>query len=162
MIRRVAKSALGSRCREVVVVLGIDADVYRPLLNGLGVRIVFNPDPSEGVASSIRTGVQAVSPEAAGVVILLADQPLVTSDVIDAVIAAALSARRPVAASAYAGTLGPPVYFARALFPELLALAGDRGARSVIEAHAAERVEVPLHPDRGTDIDTADDIAMFA
>lgn len=162
MVRRVAKAALGSRCREVIVVLGTHADIYRPLLNSLDVRIVLNPDPSEGMGSSIRTGVQATSPKAVGVVILLADQPLVTSDAIDAVIAAALAGHRPVAASAYAGTLGPPIYFGRALFPELLALSGDRGARSVIEAHASERVEVPLTGDGGADIDTADDIAMFA
>ncbi|MDR7523252.1 MAG: nucleotidyltransferase family protein [Armatimonadota bacterium] len=163
MIRRAAQAALGSRCREVIVVLGAHADVYRPLLDGLDVRLVVNPDPAEGMGSSIRTGVEAVSPEATGVVILLADQPLVGAEVIDRLIETAVTERRRIVASAYHGTVGPPVYFDRALFLELLTLEGDRGARSVIEAHPQEGVAIAIPEPMAADVDLPGDLdAMSA
>lgn len=158
IIRRVAEAALASRCGEAIVVLGAHAELYRSLLDGLAVRIVLNPDPSEGMGSSIRTGVAAVSPEAAGAVILLADQPLVTAEVIDRLIEAALAEGRRIAASEYRGAIVPPVCFHRDLFPELLALQGDRGARSVVLAHPQEVTMVPLSEPCALDVDTDADL----
>ncbi len=161
MIRRAAQAALASRCREVIVVLGTHAEVYRPLLDGLGVRIVQNPDPKEGMGSSIRTGVEVVSPDAQGLVLLLADQPFVDAATIDQLIETALTEGRRIVASAYAQTVGPPAYFHRALFLELLTLEGDRGARSVIESYPKEGVAVPLPEESAADIDTADDLSSI-
>jgi CTP:molybdopterin cytidylyltransferase MocA len=161
MIRRAAQAALASRCREVIVVLGSDADVYRPLLDGLEVRIVLNPDPGEGMGSSIRTGVAAVSPDAQGVVIMLADQPMVTAEAIDRLLDTAAAGPHRFVASAYQGTVGPPAYFHRALFLELLTLEGDRGARSVIQAHPGEGVAVPLDDGTAADVDVSGDLAAL-
>lgn len=159
MLRRVVAAALASRCREVLVVLGSHADIYRPLLEGMDVRVVENPDPVEGMGSSIRTGVAALSPEADGVVILLADQPLVTADVLDRLIAAAVAGGHHIVASSYRGTVGPPAYFHRALFLELLTLEGDRGARSVIERYPREGIALPVDEAVGVDVDALDDLA---
>lgn len=161
MIRRVAQTALGSRCRDVIVVLGADADVYEPLLDGLEVRVVRNPDPAEGMGSSIRVGVAAVPADCDGVVILLADQPFVTPGVIDHLLEVAVTDRKRIVASVYEQTVGPPAYFHRALFLDLLTLEGDRGARSVIEAYPREGVAVALPGHLSTDIDTADDLASL-
>jgi len=158
MIRRAAEAALASRCSEVVVVLGSHAEVYRPLLDGLTLRLIENPDPQEGMGSSIRVGVEAVAPEAQGLVLLLADQPFVTAGVIDRLIETAATDGRRIVASAYAGTVGPPAYFHRALFLELLTLEGDRGARGVIEAYPKEGVAVPLSDAIAVDIDSAADL----
>ena len=161
MIRRAVQAALASRCRDVIVVLGANADVYEPLLGGLQVRIVRNPDPSEGMGSSIRVGIEAVPPEADGVVILLADQPFITPDVIDRLLDVAAADRKRIVASAYQQTAGPPVYFHRALFLDLLTLEGDRGARSVIETYPKEGVALPLPETASADIDSADDLASI-
>ncbi|MGQ0551416.1 MAG: nucleotidyltransferase family protein [Armatimonadota bacterium] len=161
MIRRAAEAALASRCGEVVVVLGTHADLYRPLLEGLALRIVENPDPQEGMGSSIRIGAEAVSPDAQGLVLLLADQPFVTPEVIDRLIDTAAADARRIVASAYAGTVGPPAYFGRALFLELLTLEGDRGARSVIEAYPKEGVALPLPESIAADIDTPGDLSSL-
>ncbi|MDR7482023.1 MAG: nucleotidyltransferase family protein, partial [Armatimonadota bacterium] len=156
----VAQAATASRCREVVVVLGgTHAAVYRPLLDGLPVRVVENPDPAEGMGSSIRVGVAAVSPEASGVVILLGDQPLVTAEMIDHLIETAVAGGHRIVASTARGVVGPPAYFDRALFLELLTLEGDRGARSVIERYPTQGVAVPLPDEAAADVDTADDLS---
>jgi len=161
MIRLAAQAALASRCREVIVVLGTHAEIYRPLLDGLDVRIVENPDPGEGMGSSIRRGVEVVSPDAQGVVVLLADQPFVTAEVIDHLIETAAGEGRRIVASAYHQTVGVPAYFHRALFLELLTLEGDRGARSVIEGYPKEGVAVPLPEGAAADIDTSEDLSAI-
>ncbi len=161
MIRLAAQAALSSQCREVVVVLGTHADIYRPLLDGLDVRIVENPDPGEGLGSSIRLGVAVVSPDAQGVIVLLADQPFVTSEVIDRLIDAAAAEGRRIVASAYHGTVGVPAFFHRALFLELLTLEGDRGARSIIESYPKEGVALPLPEAVAADIDTSEDLSAI-
>ncbi len=158
MIRRVVAAALASRCGEAIIVLGTHADLYRSLLDGLAVRIVENPDPTEGMGSSIRVGIEAVSPEATGAVILLADQPFVPEEAIDRLIEAAAVEGRRIVASACHGTVGPPAYFHRAFFPELLALRGDHGARSVIQSHLQEVVTIPLPESYAADVDTSADL----
>ena len=161
MIRLAAQAARASRCREVIVVLGTHAEIYRPLLDGLDVQIVINPDPAEGLGSSIRRGVEAVATDAQGVVILLADQPFVTADVIDRLIDVAAAEGRRIVASSYHSTVGVPAFFHRALFLELLTLEGDQGARSVIERYPKEGVAVPLPEAVATDIDTAEDFSTI-
>jgi molybdenum cofactor cytidylyltransferase len=158
MIRRVARAALRSRCREVIVVLGAHADTYRPLLNGLDVRVIENPDHADGMGSSIRAGVTAVSPASTGAVILLADQPFVGAPVIDRLIEAAVAGPYAIVASSCQGTVGPPAYFDRTLFGELQQLSGDRGARVVIERHPDRRRTVPLDVATARDIDAPEDV----
>jgi len=161
MIRRAVQTALASRCRDVIVVLGANADVYKPLLDGLAVRILRNPDPAEGMGSSIRVGVEAIPAEFDGAVVLLADQPFVTPEVINHLLDVAVADRKRIVASAYHNTVGPPAYFHRALFLDLLTLEGDRGARSVIETYPKEGVALPLPENISADIDTADDLASL-
>ena len=67
---------------------------------------------------------------------------------------------RGIVASSYAETVGAPALFARSHFSELSALRGDRGAKSVLEAHDAELAQVPF-PDGATDLDTPEDYQQF-
>lgn len=161
MIRRVAAAALASRCGEAIIVLGTHADLYRSLLDGLTVRTVENPDPTHGMGSSIRAGIEAVSPDASGAVILLADQPFVSAEVIDRLIEAVVADRRRIVASEHRGAVCPPAYFPRAYFPELLTLEGDCGARGVIQAHPRECVLVPLPESCAVDVDTDTDLSAI-
>ncbi|MDR7420053.1 MAG: nucleotidyltransferase family protein [Armatimonadota bacterium] len=161
MIRRVARAALQSRCREVIVVLGAHAETYRPLLNGLDVRVIENPHHAEGMGTSIRAGTAAVSRASSGAIILLADQPFVDASVIDRLIESAATGGYMVVASAYQGTVGPPAYFDRSLFDELQQLTGDRGARAVIERHPERCLRIPLGADASRDIDAPADVSLL-
>ena len=132
VIRRVVESASSSGVMETVVVLGHGAEVIAQEIAGFPVRAVLNPDYASGMASSLRVGLGAVSPEADAALILLGDQPLVTSEVINRIIGAFESSGNPIVAPVYNGVQGNPVCFARALFPALSALEGDRGAKAII------------------------------
>ncbi len=159
LLRHAVDAALGSRCRPVVVVLGANAEAVQPEVAGLPVQVVQNPHWSEGLSTSIRAGIEALSsaanaPEA--VVLTLCDQPFVDTDSIEALAAAYRATAHPIVASEYRGTLGVPALFARALFPELLGLDGDQGAKQVIQRHLSSVRPVPC-PLGAVDLDTPQD-----
>ena len=145
LVRRAAEAACASRCRPVVVVvLGADARALAGELAGLRVRPVINPLWRSGLASSIRMGIRSLPRSCEAAVLLLADQPRVGAAEIDRLICAWLRSGRPVAAASYGGTVGAPAVFERRLFPALLALRGDAGARQLLRG-LGDRVEkVPL------------------
>jgi molybdenum cofactor cytidylyltransferase len=104
-----------------------------------------NPDAEEGMASSIRAGVSLAGTDAR-LLITVCDQPLVTADHLRALIAI----DAPIVATGYAGIAGVPAVFAPQFAPDLLALRGDRGARTLIETHGAR---VVFFEDAALDVD---------
>ena len=119
--------------------------------------LVVNPAFREGLSSSIRAGVACLSGVADGVLLMLADQPLVTSEHLAALVYRWRGSTDSIVASAYAGSFGPPVIFPRALFAELGQLRGDRGAKSVIDRHGDRLISVDC-PDAAIDIDRPGDL----
>ena len=137
LVVHAARTALASGASEVVVVLGDGASELRPLLTGLGVRIVTNRAWAEGIGSSVRAGIAALSPDLDGAVVTLGDRTRITPAHLRA-LAEGLG-EAPIVASQYDGVLGAPCAFARSEFPRLLALPGHQGARAILR-DAAERV----------------------
>jgi molybdenum cofactor cytidylyltransferase len=93
-----------------------------------------------------------------GVVVLLGDQPLLTTPQLTLLTEAASRSSAPIVAAAYGGRRGNPVYFTRALFPELMSVAGDEAGRAVIAQHSGQVALCELgdmHAD--LDIDTPAD-----
>jgi molybdenum cofactor cytidylyltransferase len=106
---------------------------------------LINEHAEEGMASSIRLGVAACEGD---VLLMLCDQPHITSEHLQALI----DANAPIAATGYAGVAGVPAFFASEFRDELLALRGDVGAKSIIERHRDVVVRVPL-PEAEIDVD---------
>lgn len=163
MLRRAALAALGAGCRPVIVVTGAHAEQSRGELRGLDVLEVVNALWETGMASSVRAGVEGLvgaDPEVAAAILMLCDQPHVTAEVINGLVAAYRATGRPVVASAYGGSFGVPALFGRALFAELERLEGAAGAKQVIKRHAAG---AHLLPFRGgeVDVDTPDDFSRL-
>lgn len=108
----------------------------------------------EGMAASLRAGIESLEANARGVFVLLADQPLLEPGALTALgQAARFMPEQPVAAD-YGGRPGAPAWVPRWLWPEVLTLEGDRGASSVLREAGATRVEIP---GAGDDIDTPGD-----
>ena len=161
LIKRATLAALDGMCRPVVVVTGAQADLSRRELDQLDVHEAFNPDWETGMGSSVRTGIErliSIDAEVAGVVLLLCDQPHVTSDVVSSLIAAHHTTGRPIVASSYCENFGVPALFSRMLFTELTQLAGSSGAKEIIKRHADEAHFLPF-PDGEVDVDTPDDFS---
>lgn len=151
-------NALASSLDGVIVVLGHAAETIRAQIDFSPAHVVHNERYAEGQSTSLHMGVAALSPEAAAAIFILGDQPLIGPAVLDSLIAAYRETAAPVVQPSYDGQRGNPVLIARALFPELLTITGDQGARNVIRAHAAEVHAIPIPGTTPTDdLDTEED-----
>ncbi|HEY0729971.1 MAG TPA: nucleotidyltransferase family protein [Pyrinomonadaceae bacterium] len=158
LIRRAAETALGSVCRPVVVVLGANAVAVGAELE-LPLIVTRNHEWETGMASSLRVGLEAVLAAAGdidAVVVLLCDQPFVTTELIDTLIERRRETGRTIVASEYNDARGVPALFARELFAELRELSGHEGARQIIRKHPHDTVAVAF-AGAAIDIDTRDD-----
>ena len=88
LIRRQLIALSGAGVDEVVVVLGHYADQIEPVVQSFPISVVLNPKPDDGQVSSLRIGLQTLSPKLDAVLVGLADQPLVNAQDITELIAA--------------------------------------------------------------------------
>jgi len=160
LVRRVAEAALQSAADPVVLVTGHRAAEVELAAAGLALRIVHNPDYAEGLATSLKAGLAAVPPEAAGALVVLADMPGVTRDVLDRLVAE-FEARdgAAIVLPTVDGKRGNPVLWPRAFFPELMAVTGDTGARHLLGAHEDAVVRVEIGAAAAIDVDTPEALA---
>jgi molybdenum cofactor cytidylyltransferase len=146
---------------DVVVVTGPDDTALRAALDGLPVRFTVNPRPQAGQGSSIVAGMAALKPWTAAVLIALGDQPRLPEGVVPALLQAREKTGRPIVAPVYRGVQGTPVLFAGDVFSELSALAGDAGARAVVQARPERVARVELDVAMPLDVDTPEDYARL-
>lgn len=145
-----------------VLVLGSRADEIRAAINIEAYDVVVNADFATGQASSLRAGLAELSADTGAAIVLLGDQPLVQPWLLDS-LSDAFDPETDVAVRPrYADGPGNPVLLARPLFPELMMLSGDVGARDVLRAHR-DRVREIGWPGKPAprDVDTADDYAAL-
>jgi molybdenum cofactor cytidylyltransferase len=163
LVALAADALLASGLHSVVVVTGNDANAVRAALAGRALRFAHQPDWALGMASSLRAGVEALPPAIAGALIALGDMPAVSPDSVRALVAALdPAAGRTICVPIARGERGHPVLFAAQHFAELRALAGDSGARALLERHA-ERVARVAVDDAGVlvDVDTPEALAAL-
>lgn len=162
VIECVVDAARASSLSEVIVVLGHDVQRISPLLAGRAVTTVFNPEHEGGQGSSTRCGALALGEEVEAAVFLLGDQPLVTPELVDVVVAAWRSRRAPIVLPIYEGRRGNPALFDRETFARLRTLAHGETARALFEEYADRLLRVPVDdPAIHFDIDTEEDYARL-
>lgn len=163
LVRRAAH-LLVPRCPAGVhVVVGASAAGVREALAGEAasgsVALVDNPDWARGLSTSLVRGVAALPATADAVLILLCDQPAITGGDLDALVAAWRVEPALIAAAGFSDRVGPPVIIPREFWPQLAALRGDQGARSLLEWHAEHTTVVMPHA--ALDVDTPEDLARL-
>lgn len=159
LLQHAIDAALATDAEEVLLVLGAGAESILQQTNTAGVEVCVNGNWQEGMASSVRLGISTLQqsyPAIAAAVIMLCDQPFVTPELLNELVVAQQRSGKKIAASHYKNTAGVPVLFERSLFPELLKLQGQEGAKKLLVQFAEEVVTVPF-PEGETDIDTAAD-----
>ncbi len=165
LILHAAETALVSRLRTVTVVIGHIADQVRAALDPVAqdpkLKVVLNPDYEEGQASSLRRGLSALPEDAHAAMFLACDQPLLTTELIDALIDTFTHHRPLICYPVSGSTRSNPTIFAAELFPELMELTGDVGGHVIIKKYKSRVREhrVPsLRPladiDREEDLDS--------
>jgi molybdenum cofactor cytidylyltransferase len=160
LVARVLDAVVGSRVGETIAVTGYRADEVRAAAGEVAVRWVDNPDWPGGMSTSLKAGLVAVGPEAAGVLLVLADQPFLSSTLIDRLIAAFETAPGPVIVRpACGGKAGHPVLVARPFIKALQTAEGDEGGRGALAAFSRQIITVSAAEWEIMDVDTREDAA---
>jgi CTP:molybdopterin cytidylyltransferase MocA len=181
MVVRVVEAALAGGLTDVVVVVPLIPEISEPLgaapahgaaeshgtadpwesarlalrlLERPELRVVPNPDAAAGQSTSLRVGLEAMAEGTEAAVVLLADQPLIRPDAVEAVVSAFRVRPAAVVQAAYRGRLAHPTLLARELWPALTGLTGDQGARDVIAEHPEWRSLTEVGGSPPMDVDT--------
>ena len=161
LLKRATELATSITGPDTLLVVGADwqlmIDEYKSGQKPLDSFIVLNEDFETGMASSIVCGIRSIQPVADAVMIILADQPLITADHLLALEKKWRSSSSAIVTSEFADIAGPPVIFPAACFSSLLKLEGDQGARKVIEENKSNVIGIPF-AEAATDIDTPEDL----
>jgi molybdenum cofactor cytidylyltransferase len=155
--------ALHSTAGHVMVVLGAQAAAIQPVIQNIKLSFIVNEQWQEGMASSIRCGLHCLlkkQPAVPAVLLMVCDQPYISTALLDKLVTLQEETGYDIVASSYGNTKGIPAVFGKKLFPALLDLKGDTGAKKIIMNQVTDLavVDFPL----GTiDIDTGEDYVLI-
>jgi len=164
LIRRVTRKCIRSVCFPAIVVIGASHDQMIREIEDLPVFIEYNPDWEKGMSSSIRKGLEtleSVYPTARAVILTVADQPFLSTTILNELVEVYEKGRKKIIASEYSDSLGTPTLFDKKFFPELKRLRGDKGARKIIEGCQKRDISSIKFAAGETDIDTMEDYLQF-
>jgi molybdenum cofactor cytidylyltransferase len=163
LLEVVLAAVCASMLDEVVVVLGAGADDIRHSIDTGRAHVVVNDNHAAGMSSSLQAGIRALSPGVARVMIVLGDQPAITTALLDELLELHDASLLPAAALRFDNLFHPPVVLGRELWPDLMALEGDVGCRAIIRARPELVAALPAQADvaHPVDIDTPDDYQRF-
>ena len=162
LLQHVIDAALALPHKRLMVVTGkYDQEIKKAFKSGMvsGAEQVYNPDWPEGMSSSIRLGCQLLASDCDQILVLLADQILVSADELHSLIDETDSTG--IACAGFSGTVGPPALFGRAFYPALLSLDAENGAKRIL-TNPENHVRVVPMTSAGWDIDTPKDLENLA
>ena len=145
MAGQVIRTALAASLDPVILVTGCQAEQVALKVNPESIRIVENRDWVQGMSTSIRCGLKALSDTCRAAVFLLADQPLVTTDIITRLVKSHIRSCPPITLPVCDGVRGNPVIIDRQLFAELETLTGDTGARVLFDRYQNRMCKVEVN-----------------
>ena len=157
-----AAASLAAVVDELYVVMPPGSSGRASALADVRHRVVINEVVHGGMASSIAAGIAALPAAAEAAVVALGDQPLVSVDVVRALLVAWRSSGALVVAPRYRDGRGHPVLFSRDCFQRLRALEGDRGAAPLLASFGSELVLVSVDEDAPLDVDTPEILDALA
>lgn len=162
LLDQVIENVRDSRVDEIVLVLGHEAETIKQSIATKSLKVVVNDSYSQGMGTSLRTGLSALPSEVDGALIVLADQPFVRAATLDLIIDHFRQSSAQIVIPMYKGFRGNPVLLDRSVFSEVMALSGDIGCRAIFGNHLEGIIKVPVE-DVGIllDLDSKDDVARL-
>ena len=158
ILEQTVDNIINSKVNEVIVVLGHRAEEMVSRIASMPITIAVNSAHHQGMSTSILAGLSLISDKAQGVMISLADQPLVDSQTIDCLVEAFGTHNKDIIVPVYQGRRGNPVIFGIRYKKELLGLKGDIGGREIIGQHSDDVLEIAVNCEGVViDIDTVED-----
>jgi molybdenum cofactor cytidylyltransferase len=159
LLRKTVETAIAAGFDTPKLVLGFEADVFRNQLNGIPHAAHINENYAAGISASLKTGIQSLNATTDGALMMLADMPALTADDIKKLVTAFnTSGGSAIVRATDNGKRGNPVILPRAVFPEIMKLQGDVGAKPVIESFEGQVIDVEIGRAASVDVDTAEAI----
>ena len=159
LLENALKNANSSKAQRVLTVLGA---YKKEILDSISLGkqdYIYNPNWKSGLGNSIACGTRHLldsDKEYKGILVLLADQPLIDYRYLDTLIAQFLDSPNSIVATDYGNRVGVPAVFAATHFKELLQLGADFGAKEIIKAHGSEVLKISANG-KELDIDTQEE-----
>jgi molybdenum cofactor cytidylyltransferase len=147
--------ARGCDFGQLIVTLGGVAPVVRDAVPLDGIDVVVVDDVGDGCSASLRVALERVHPDAAGIVLMLGDQPGVDAALVRRLLTEGSAS--PVAVCRYLDGVGHPFWLSRTVFGELAQLHGDKGVWKLIESGSVRVHELAVGGTVPLDVDTWDD-----
>lgn len=165
LARTVACYSKATRVGDIVVVVGPGQKSTWKSLSSLTVHLAENVDPSKGMISSIRVGLESSWSEGKDFLLAPADVPFVKPEIVDKICLDFVARRCEILIPTYRGMGGHPGMYSAALGREFFLHGETHGTKEILMRHKPETARVAVHdPDICFDVDTEDDakIAMDA
>ncbi len=158
MLQHAIDAVNNSFAAHKILVLGAHTSLIIPAIKTGNLQIALNTDWQDGMASSIRCGLQqllTIAPRLEAAIFLTCDQPFISAVLLDEMLKQHALSKKGIVACSYAGTTGIPVLFEKQYFELLLQLNGDQGAKQMIKDNPDAVFHIPF-PAGAIDIDTAE------
>lgn len=163
LLLRSIKTALASSFENILVVLGAEEKRHRSVIEHLPVHIIYNENWTTGMGSSLKAGLKhllTIRPTTQAVVIMVCDQPLLASSHLDQLISTYHKTKKKIVASYYSNATGVPALIDKSLFPELLIIPDEQGAKKILTKHTSD-IESVDFPGGEFDLDTWEEYQNF-
>jgi molybdenum cofactor cytidylyltransferase len=164
LLQHTIENALRIDAESVLVILGANNSLIRKEITYPNISIIENPYWESGIASSIKLGLNALlnmNPKTDAILLMVCDQPFIESAVLQRLLDAQNNTGQPIIGSSYDNTYGIPALFHSTLFPDLMELNGDHGAKKLFDKYKHQSFFVPFDKG-GIDIDTDEDYEKLA
>ena len=158
LIERVTETAL-MVSDNILIIFGGNSELIIPKIERFSdtISTIFNPNWQQGMGTSIRIGVENLAEKSDAILILLSDQPFISSLLLKNMIQIFQKSLNPIVSCLYNQQLGVPMLFDKSVFPELIKLSGDRGAKSFLHLYK-DNISTIDFPEGIIDIDTFKDL----
>ena len=161
LLQKIVKNAITSKAENITVVLNKDYKFLGEDLKHLQVNIIWNDDSNRGMSHSIALGIKNSQYNTENIMILLADQPGITTELINRLISQHTREDFLITQPRYLDSPGHPVIFNKTLFDELLEVTGDKGGREIIKKFNDQRQFIDVDFNQPMDLDTKENYRQY-
>lgn len=163
LLSRSVQIARQSAAEKTIVVLGANEMVHRKIIEQVAVDVIINKEWEKGMGNSLKKGITHLmesTPQMEAALIMVCDQPMLTSDHLTKLIKTGSTDPNDIISSSYANNLGVPVLFKKRFFKTLLSIADQEGARSLLKKNKDQITSIEF-PGGEIDLDSPSDYENF-
>ncbi len=158
IIETVIKQVNNSALSQTYVVLGSDNEALSNKIQGLNTQNLLNTNYEEGMLSSVQCGLKSLPETTEAVMVLLGDQPMISSSVMDKMITRYKHTDKEILIASHQGKRGHPILIGSRYFKEILEFTSDQSLRDILENHPYDLEEMETeNSEILRDIDTEQD-----